>query len=111
MLCLPLLPVTQLPRRFALLAQAHFVVTLKAMPIPGTIATSTSSDWVLTELDGGELRATHAVKRFCSRPLRSIVGLDFMKDHRNGTTHQFNAYIESLTKREKAVCAEYPTVA
>ncbi|KAL1669014.1 hypothetical protein GGF50DRAFT_45209 [Schizophyllum commune] len=33
---------------------------------------------------------------------RSIVGLDFMKDHRNGTTHQFNAYIESLTKREKA---------
>ncbi|KAL1719722.1 hypothetical protein EV715DRAFT_198515 [Schizophyllum commune] len=33
---------------------------------------------------------------------RSIVGLDFIRDHRNGTTHQFNAYIESLTKREKA---------
>ncbi|KAL1756638.1 hypothetical protein FB107DRAFT_210926 [Schizophyllum commune] len=33
---------------------------------------------------------------------RSIVGLDFMRDHRNGTTSQFNAYIESLTKREKA---------
>ena len=111
MLCLPLLLASQLPRRLALPAQAYFVVTLKAMPIPGTIATSMSSDWVLTELDGGELRATHAVKRFCSRPLRSIVGLDFIKDHRNGTTHQFNAYIESLTKREKAVCAEYPTVA
>ncbi|KAI5890220.1 uncharacterized protein SCHCODRAFT_01190859 [Schizophyllum commune H4-8] len=33
---------------------------------------------------------------------RSIVGLDFMRDHRNGTTSQFNAYIGALTKREKA---------
>ncbi|KAL1746639.1 hypothetical protein HDZ31DRAFT_33649 [Schizophyllum fasciatum] len=33
---------------------------------------------------------------------RSIVGLDFMRQHKNGTVHQFNAHVATLTKEDIA---------